>query len=196
MAEVSTLSWSSFLALFNAQGLYQVGYAWLFGMTLWVTFIGGTIAFKTLPRQQFGTLQHRTFPIYFVLSIALSSGLLGLWTYSHPAVLTAYLEPCRGDVAQAYALAAVVLSQAANHSVIGPLTSKTMFKRHKLEKQEGKGYNEPGVSAEMKALNKTFAKLHGVSSLANLTAFLALLFHGLWIGNAGAGSRASYGSDA
>ncbi|KAI0639108.1 hypothetical protein C8Q77DRAFT_36831 [Trametes polyzona] len=189
MAKVSTLSWSSFLSLFNAQGLYQVGYAWLFGMTLWVTFIGGTIAFKTLPRQQFGTLQHRTFPIYFVISIALSSGLLGLWTYSHPKVLTHYLDATDGDVAQAYALVAVVLSQAANHFVIGPLTSKTMFKRHRLEKEEGKAYNEPGVSEQMKALNKTFAQLHGVSSLANLTAFLALLFHGLWIGNTGAGIK-------
>ncbi|KAI0359078.1 hypothetical protein OH77DRAFT_1420628 [Trametes cingulata] len=192
MAKVSTLSWSSFLALFNAQGLYQVGYAWLFGMTLWVTFIGGTIAFKTLPRQQFGTLQHRTFPIYFVISIALSSGLLGLWTYSHPRVLTNYLTPSDGDVAQAYALAAVLLSQAANHFVIGPLTSKTMFKRHKLEKQEGKAYNEPGVSDQMKALNKTFAQLHGISSLANLTAFLGLLFHGLWIGNTGAGIKSIF----
>ena len=81
-----------------------------------------------------------------------------------------------------------------------------MFKRHKLEKEEGKAYNEPTVrvhtmlptslmlipskvSAEMKALNKTFAQLHGISSLANLTAFLALLFHGLWIGNTGAGVK-------
>ncbi|EIW64548.1 uncharacterized protein TRAVEDRAFT_25694 [Trametes versicolor FP-101664 SS1] len=189
MSQVSTLSWSSFAALFNTQGLYQVGYAWLFGMTLWVTFVGGVIAFKTLPRQQFGTLQHRTFPVYFVISIALSSGLLGLWTYSHPTVLTEYLKPTNADVAQAYALAAVVFAQASNHFVIGPLTSKTMFQRHRLEKQEGKGYNEPGVSADMKALNKTFAKLHGVSSLANMTAFLSLLFHGLWIGNNGAGIK-------
>ncbi|KAL7285745.1 hypothetical protein ACG7TL_000853 [Trametes sanguinea] len=187
-----------------------------------------TIAFKTLPRQQFGNLQHRTFPIYFVLSIALSSSLLGLWVYSHPSVLQNYLHPTQGDVAQAYALAAVVLSQASNHAIIGPLTSKwvlymeveasletesiclsrTMFKRHKLEKEEGKAYNEPNVStlfdfpysmvadsavrkvsAEMKALNKLFAQLHGISSLANLTAFLALLFHGLWIGNTGAGIK-------
>lgn len=81
-----------------------------------------------------------------------------------------------------------------------------MFQRHKLEKMEGKAYNEPTVrlntilpislilmslkvSAKMKALNKTFAQLHGISSLANLTAFLALLFHGLWIGNTDAGIK-------
>ena len=41
----------------------------------------------------------------------------------------------------------------------------------------------------MKSLNKTFAQLHGLSSLANLTAFIALVFHGLYIGNAGAGIK-------
>lgn len=90
-------------------------------LAYWLT---GTIAFKTLPRQQFGTLQHRTFPIYFAISIALSSGLLALWTLNHPLVLTHYLQPSVADVAQAYALGAVVLSQAANQFVIGPLTSK------------------------------------------------------------------------
>lgn len=86
-----------------------------------------------------------------------------------------------------------------------------MFKRHRLEKEEGKAYNEPGVcltlvmrqrvvtdnrqpqvSGKMKALNKTFAQLHGVSSLANLTAFLAVLFHGLYIGNVGAGIKSFF----
>jgi hypothetical protein len=37
----------------------------------------------------------------------------------------------------------------------------------------------------MKTLNRRFAMLHGISSLANLSAVIALLFHGLWIGNAG-----------
>lgn len=41
----------------------------------------------------------------------------------------------------------------------------------------------------MKALNKIFAQLHGISSLANLTAFSALLFHGLYIGNANPGIK-------
>lgn len=78
-----------------------------------------------------------------------------------------------------------------------------MFQRHKLEKEEGKLYNEAGVqiffigntyliliaksqvSADMKALNRRFGTLHGISSLANLVAVIALGFHGLWIGNVG-----------
>jgi len=41
------------------------------------------------------------------------------------------------------------------------------------------------VSADMKALNRRFGMLHGISSLANLVAVIALGFHGLWIGNVG-----------
>ncbi len=83
-----------------------------------------------------------------------------------------------------------------------------MFRRWKQEKDEGKQATDPGVrlgflsnlsltvnetqmiqvSAEMKALNSKFAKLHGLSSLANLHAVIALLFHGLWIANRGLGS--------
>jgi hypothetical protein len=77
-----------------------------------------------------------------------------------------------------------------------------MFQRHKLEKEEGKSYNEKGVklplfnfyllvlrsikvSDDMKALNRRFGMLHGISSLANLGSVLALAFHGLWLGNSG-----------
>ena len=37
----------------------------------------------------------------------------------------------------------------------------------------------------MKALNRRFGSLHGISSLLSLGAFIALGFHGLWIGNVG-----------
>ncbi|KAL4243199.1 TMEM205-like domain-containing protein [Abortiporus biennis] len=188
MAIVEVLTLSSVTSLFTLRGLYLVGYSWAFGMSLWVTFIGGVIAFKSLPRQQFGNLQHRTFPIYFGLSIGIGSALLYLWTASHPLVLSHLSNPRVADVAQAYTLASVIIAQIANQFVIGPLVSKTMFQRHKLEKAEGKSYNEEGVSAEMKALNKKFGALHGYSSIANLTAFLGLAFHGLWIGNKGLGS--------
>jgi len=185
MAKVEVLTLGSILQLVNLNGLYLVGYAWLFGMSIWISFFGGVIAFKSLPRHQFGALQHKIFPIYFVLSMLLSSGLLGIWTMKHPDVLTHFARPNVADVAQAYALASVLLSQGFNYFVIGPLTSKTMFERQKLEKEEGKVYSDPGVSAQMKSLNVRFGTLHGISSLANLVAIVALGFHGLWIGSAG-----------
>ena len=62
---------------------------------------------------------------------------------------------------------------------------RVMFQRHKLEKEEGKAYNDAGVSDKMKALNRKFGMLHGWSSLLNLDAVIALIFHGLWIGRYG-----------
>jgi len=172
-------------ALFSAKSAYMIGYSWLFGTTMWVTFFAGVIAYRTLPKHQFGALQHRVFPVYFLKSIVLSSGLLGYWAIKHPDIQTNLLDPLVPNVLQAYALATVLLGQGANYFIIGPLTSKTMFKRHKLEKEEGKTYNEPGVSAEMKSLNSKFSQLHAVSSLTNLAVVFALGFHGLWIGNFG-----------
>jgi len=171
--------------LVNLNGLYLLGYAWLFGMSVWVTFFGGVIAVRTLPRHQFGALQHKTFPVYFFLSIVISSALLSIWIWKHPDVLQQLSQPNVADVTQAYALGTVLLSQATNYLIISPLTSQTMFQRHKLEKEEGRVYTDPEVSQEMRALNRRFSMLHGISSLANLWAVIALLFHGLWIGNAG-----------
>ncbi|KAI0095259.1 hypothetical protein BDY19DRAFT_880500 [Irpex rosettiformis] len=188
MAKLEVLTVSSLLELFNLKSAYYLGYALLFGSTFWVTFVGGVIALKALPRHQFGALQHRTFPVYFNFSIALTGGLLVLWHYGHPTLLQNISSPEVAEVAQAYSLAAVVLAQGINQVVIGPMTSKTMFQRHKLEKEEGKAYNDPGVSGAMRSLNRTFSQLHGISSLLNLGAFFAIAFHGLWIANKGVGN--------
>ncbi|KAI0308009.1 hypothetical protein B0F90DRAFT_1679373 [Multifurca ochricompacta] len=171
--------------LFNAKGFYTLGFSFIFGMSLWVTFFAGIIAFKALPRHQFGTLQQRTFPIYFNLNIIISSGLLLAWIRNHSLVIAHARDPTAPDVVQAYALAVVTVSQALNSFWIGPSTKKVMMARHKLEKAEGKNAHDTDVSAHMRALNVKFSRWHGLSSLANLIAFLALAFHGLWIGNYG-----------
>jgi len=69
-----------------------------------------------------------------------------IWTLSHPDVLTNWYKPVIADVAQAWCLGTVLAAQGANDWVVGPLTSKTMFERQKLEKEEGKNYNDSGVS--------------------------------------------------
>jgi len=77
-----------------------------------------------IARHQFGALQHKTFPVYFVISIILSSGLLSTWIFKHPDVIDYITRPNVADVAQVYALATVWLSQASNYFVVGPMTSK------------------------------------------------------------------------
>ncbi|KAG1783708.1 hypothetical protein EV702DRAFT_957931 [Suillus placidus] len=195
MAHAEVLSPASLFGTLSPKGVYILGYGWLYGMSVWVSFFGGIIALRALPRHQFGALQHKTFPVYFSSSIGLSLALLGFWAYAHPGLLDNINSPLRADVAQAYVLGTVIVLQSCNQLVVGPMTSRqalnfhvpnsTMFQRHKLEKEEGKSYNEPGVSAQMKALNAKFGMLHGISSLANLGAVIALTFHGLWIGSYG-----------
>jgi len=172
-------------ALFSLDGCYPIAYGWLLGMSIWVSFFAGTIAYRTLPRQQFGALQHKIFPVYFLSSIVLASGLLGIWTYNHPHILDHWHRLAVPDVAQFYTILTVILTQGSNHFVVGPMTSRTMFKRHKLERAEGKDHHDKDASNDLKALNRQFAMLHGVSSLANLFSIIALLFHGLWIGTHG-----------
>jgi Domain of unknown function (DUF4149) len=75
----------------------------------------------------FGALQHKTFPVYFAISIALSSGMLGMWTWSHPDVVIHILRPNVADVAQAYALLSVLLSHGLNYFVVGPMTSRWVY---------------------------------------------------------------------
>ncbi|TFK30397.1 hypothetical protein FA15DRAFT_662353 [Coprinopsis marcescibilis] len=185
MSSTKLLTLNSLYELINLDGLYTVGYGWLFGMSLWITFFGGIIAFRALPRHQFGALQHKTFPVYFVQSIALSAGLIAIWVSKHPNVLSSLHQPRLAEVAVVYSLGVVLISQALNFIVVGPMTSKIMFKRQKLEKEEGVQYNDAKASADMKTLNKQFGMLHGISSLLNLGAVISLIIHGLWLGSAG-----------
>lgn len=63
---------------------HLLSYASMTGITLWQTVFGGPIAFKALPRQQFGLLQSKIFPIYFSLQSILS-GLCLLTTSNRNA---------------------------------------------------------------------------------------------------------------
>jgi len=49
-----------------------------------------------------------------------------------------------------------------------------------IERKDGKkSYDPPPHSQEMLKLNKKFGKLHGVSSLLNLTTFIASIIYGI-----------------
>ena len=78
-------------------------------------------------RQQFGALQHKTFPVYFVQSIVLSGSLLAIWVQKHPHIVQNAFKPWYLDVAQAYALAIVLIGQGLNYFVVGPMTSKCVL---------------------------------------------------------------------
>ncbi|KAG8943426.1 hypothetical protein FRC04_002891 [Tulasnella sp. 424] len=185
MSRYQALSSDVVKSLFNGPGVYQLAFSFEYGMTMFHTFIGGIIQFRTLPRQQFGNLQSRIFPVYFGVSTSITTALLASWVFNHPDVVPNFSRPGLADVAQAWTLVVVGSMQALNWLYLGPLTSSLMFKRHKLERAEGKSYTDPTVSDEMKALTKKFGALHGISSLTNLISILGMTFHGLWIAKYG-----------
>ncbi|UJR11427.1 hypothetical protein I4U23_015607 [Adineta vaga] len=146
--------------IFSSSAPYHLlSYASVTGLTLWHSFIGGPVAFKVLPRQQFGLLQSKLFPIYF-LSQSVLNGIC-LITTSNRNSRTIFLIGIVGGL--------------MNLIIVGPWTSKVMQERHKVEREEGKTYNEPGISDRMKALNKQFGIAHGCSSLINMVVVLSLL---------------------
>ncbi|XWS46571.1 hypothetical protein CRYUN_Cryun14cG0079300 [Craigia yunnanensis] len=54
------------------------------GIALWVTFIGGIIMFKNLPRHQFGNLQNKMFLAYFSLVGVYCAIAMAAFGYLHP----------------------------------------------------------------------------------------------------------------
>jgi hypothetical protein len=57
--------------------------------------------------------------------------------------------------------------------------SKTTINSVTERKDGKKSYDPPPHSQEMLKLNKKFAKLHGISSLLNLTTFIASIIYGI-----------------
>ena len=73
------------------------------------------------------------------------------------------------------------LTGLVNMVIVGPATTGIMRERKKQETKEGKKYWEEGEkTVEMRALNKRFGMVHGVSSLLNLVGL------GATVGYAGA----------
>ncbi|KAG9039221.1 hypothetical protein FRB95_011806 [Tulasnella sp. JGI-2019a] len=176
-----TVLWS----LLSAEGAYLLAFSMLFGMNIWNNFIGGFIAVRTLPRQQFGMLQAKQFPWFFGISTGLSTFLLSQWLYGHPDVLSNFTQIWNVNVLQAFTLVVINTMYTLNTLFISPATTRVMFRRHKLEREEKKSHIDADVSVEMKVLNRRFGMLHGMSSLTTLIATLGTVFHGLWLANHG-----------
>ncbi|KAH7354446.1 hypothetical protein B0T11DRAFT_128357 [Plectosphaerella cucumerina] len=139
--------------------------------------------FRVLERPAFSAAQSALFPIYFSLQTALPI-ILAL-TYpgsSNPlgpaSGLAGVLDDAnRRDTLLPLALA--LATGAANLLVLLPLTKQIMADRRAQEKKDGKkSYHAGPHSPEMAALNKSFGKTHGISSVLNLVTFVATVAYG------------------
>jgi len=111
----------------------------------------GVRTFQSLPRQTFGTLQARLTPFYFSTSTILTSTLLLTHLYFHPSLISApTVKPhwhSSEEGRQGLLIVAGLVPQLLNLIWFGPQATKVMFERHRLEKMEGKEYNEANVSS-------------------------------------------------
>ncbi|KAM0947605.1 hypothetical protein DsansV1_C07g0069211 [Dioscorea sansibarensis] len=155
-----------------------------FGAALWVTFIGGIIMFKNLPRHQFGSLQGRMFPAYFTLVSTCAAVSVAAFAYLHPWRSASSIER--------YQLGFLLSSlgfDLSNLFVFTPMTIEMMKKRHKVERELNIG-EEVGWSKNMETaktnpklagMNKKFGMIHGLSSLANILSFGSLAMHSWYL---------------
>eukprot|EP01119_Soliformovum_irregulare_P000521 TRINITY_DN10362_c0_g1_i1.p2 TRINITY_DN10362_c0_g1~~TRINITY_DN10362_c0_g1_i1.p2 ORF type:complete len:199 (-),score=29.70 TRINITY_DN10362_c0_g1_i1:43-639(-) len=167
------------LFIIGAPAFHIIAYASLFGMLQWVTWIGGIVQFKNLPRQQFGNLQSKLFPWYFRLGVLSNAILLYTYLQMHPGLLSKTRITMElltdAEQFQLFLLATSLIAQLANMLSVGPWSTDVMFQKHKLEKSSNP--NE----AQLAALSRKFNMLHGVSSLLNLWVWLAMIPHGLYL---------------
>ena len=124
-------------------------FATAWGAALWVTFIGGIIMFKNLPRHTFGNLQSKMFPAYFSMvgvCCAVSTASFG---YLHPWKSSSTAEKYQlGFLLSAFAF------NLTNLLVFTPMTIEMMKQRHKVEREQNIG-EEIGWSK-----NKEVAKVN------------------------------------
>ncbi|KAJ6729388.1 hypothetical protein OIU85_020317 [Salix viminalis] len=129
-----------------------------FGAALWVTFIGGIIMFKNLPRHQFGNLQSKMFPAYF--------SLVGICCAISVA---AFVSPI---IFVFTPMTIEVMKQ--RHKV---------EREENIGTEIGRSKNKEVAKANPKlaAMNKKFGMIHALSSLANIMSFGGLAMHSWYL---------------
>lgn len=133
------------------------------GAILYTTGVLGIVAFKNLPRQTFGKLQSKLFPIYFswssiMLIIQLATG--SILNLPKQAV---------------YWLLASLFATLMNSLWLEPASTKIMFSRYALQDQNKTD------SEEYKKLGQSFGKYHGMSSLINMIPLVGGFIHAFFL---------------
>jgi hypothetical protein len=165
-AVAATAASTTVMPLQAATFVHLVAYGIFLGSNVWNTFFVGLTMFKNMPRQTFGKVQSKLFPLFFALTTGCNLLLLGslyltgLSTAPPRAVLT---------------LGVAAVASLANWLFIEPKTTTLMFERYDIE-------NKPRKTSEdetrIKALYKQFGMWHGISSLNNLVVLAATVAYG------------------
>ena len=113
------------------------------------TIQSGYRSFKTLPRATFGTLQSRLTPLYFSFTSLSTAALLVAHLYFHPSLIsTPLVRPhwhSSQEGVQGLLIVGALVPSLVNWLYAGPKATEVMFERHRLEKLEGKSYDDAQV---------------------------------------------------
>ncbi|KAI3767575.1 hypothetical protein L2E82_17799 [Cichorium intybus] len=179
--------------------IHMLGFSTAYGMCVWVTFVSSYILGRYLPRQQFGMVQSRIYPVYFkAMAYCVSAALLG-----HVASQKKQILSGLGEMFQGFSLLSGLLMVLTNMIWLEPRATKLMYERMKIEKEEGRGIagaakegiadeGSPTVarpSANVVAerqdvlrLNEKLKRLNTYSSAFNVLTLVALTWHMAYMG--------------
>ncbi|XWS23398.1 hypothetical protein CRYUN_Cryun28dG0010700 [Craigia yunnanensis] len=126
-------------ALNSVMGMANLlGLATAYGMSVWVTFISSYVLAGVLPRQQFGVVQSKIYPVYF-RAMAYS---IGLALFGHFLGQRKTLFSSKSDMFHAFNLLSSLFMVLVNALYLEPKATKVMFERMKMEKEEGRGRDD------------------------------------------------------
>ncbi|GMJ11674.1 hypothetical protein like AT1G72100 [Hibiscus trionum] len=127
---------TSMEALNTVMGLANLlGLATAYGMSVWVTFISSYVLAGHLPRQQFGVVQSKIYPVYFrAMAYSIGLALLGHFLRHRKRSISSWPE-----MFQSFNLLSSLFMVLVNALYLEPKATKVMFERMKMEKEEGRG---------------------------------------------------------
>ena len=143
-------------------------YSFTFGGAAFYSFVASPIAFKVLQKDQFSTLQHNVFPLFFKMqSIA-------------PLLLTA-TAPFNLTAGPITALTVASVTGLMNLFWLLPWNQRLKLERRKLaEKLKGEE-NAKALEEQDAPLQREFGKAHGLSMLVNVGHIASLLVYGVFL---------------
>ncbi|XP_028765033.1 uncharacterized protein LOC114723059 [Neltuma alba] len=112
-----------------------MGFATAYGLCVWVTFVSSHVLSRAMPRQQFGVVQSKIYPVYFrTMAYSVGLALLGHVLRHRKTVFFS-----KAEMFQVFNLLASLLTLFVNSMYLEPRATKVMFERMKIEKEEGRG---------------------------------------------------------
>ncbi|XP_050378484.1 uncharacterized protein LOC126795762 [Argentina anserina] len=158
-----------------SSGLSLFGFATAYGMSMWITLASSYVLSHVLSPHQFGMVQSKIYKVYFV-AMASTVGMALLGHLVNRRKLTAR----NVDALQNYNLMLAELMVLFNMLYLEPRTTKVMFEKLKLEKEEGRRKRKRACRKRLNETNqrlKKLKKLNSYSSILNVLTLMALTWH-------------------